>query len=85
MKTTKIRMTFWVGDKKLNEFWRGLDLGSEGVYYKEVSVMTFKKPRKLTAAEKKKIISGITNIYERGGKETRDFKFENIDAKRKIN
>jgi len=75
MKTTKIKMTFWMGDKKFNEVWRGFDLGSEGVYVEETYSLTFKEPHDLTDEEKKKIIDGVTEIYNKSGREVRDFKF----------
>ena len=75
MTTKKVHLTFWVGDKKINDFMSGADLGVEGVFYKESISMSYKKPHVINGWEKKKLIDGITKIYEDGGKEVRDFVF----------
>ena len=65
-----------VGHKKMNDLIRRFDLGMEGVYCKEKATLTFKKGHSFTDAKKKKIIDGITKVYNEGDREVRDFKFK---------
>lgn len=77
----KIEVSLYFGHKGLNDVLRKFDLfkEGEGMFVKEVMVMTLKKKIPVDKKFKNKIIKGLEKIYADHGFEVQHFEFKILE------
>lgn len=73
----KIRVTYFKGNKQLNDFYRSCDIfrEDEGLFIEEHATVTVKPKTKINKAWKDKFIEVYTEANAKYGFEVRDFTF----------